>query len=106
MVATGRARSVHWCLFARQFRVLTVTAITAGFTFATMSANPDGFAEVAALISAAPVALGHGAKHAQAISNAQVAASLRRAMSGLKIKRLILDMAPCKSFASPRRSAR
>ena len=55
MVATGGARSVHWCLFARQFQSLTVTAITAGLTFATMSANPDGFAEVAALISAALV---------------------------------------------------
>ena len=84
MVPTGMARPVHWCLFARQFRVLTITAITAGLTFATMSANPDGFAEVAALISAASP--GHGAKHTQAISNAQVAAYVRRAMSGPKIK--------------------
>jgi hypothetical protein len=85
---------------------LTITAITAGLTFATMSANPGCFAPLAALISAATTQWGRGPKQAQATSNANVA-NLEPRATRQKLERIRLDMGVVENMCvSPQRGYR
>jgi hypothetical protein len=65
-----------------------VTAITAGLTFATISAKPTGLAVLAALISSAVALWEHGAK-AQTTSNIENVTVLRKEIKPMKFERFL-----------------